>query len=260
MLRVVFHDRIDSLSPDLVRRVNAFLATFLAEGTVRMSPAAYRGATMWALALDDDEIVGFAAQRLCDDGDAAIVQVMGTFLAPRLRGSLMASTLLQGKIFFKTWMRAPFRPIFWCTRTRIPAVYRTATLFNEIYPKFDDPFRNRAVWPRAVRIAHLVYGEHTSLEPDTFVLRNSYAPDSAFLPLRHKRSTPVHDAFARVLDYDENEAIFIFCRLDQRNILRYILASAAFRVSSRWRDDRSPRPLLTSIVRRLFPARRRAAR
>ena len=168
MLRVVFHDRIASLSPDLVRRVDAFLATFLAEGTVRMAPAAYHGATMWALALDDDEIIGFAAQRLCDDGGAAIIQVMGTFLAPRLRGSLMASTLLQGKIFLRTWMRAPFRPIFWCTRTRIPAVYRTATLFNDIYPKFDDPVRNRAMWVRAARIARLVYGDHTTLDPDTF--------------------------------------------------------------------------------------------
>lgn len=225
-----------------------------------MSPAAYHGATMWALALDDDEIVGFAAQRLCDDGGAAIIQVMGMFLAPRLRGSLMASTLLQGKIFFRTWMRAPFRPIFWCTRTRIPGVYRTATLFNDIYPKFEDPVRNRAMWGRAARIARLVYGDHTTLDPDMFVLRNSYAPGSAFLPPRHKRSTSDHDAFARVLDYGENEAIFILCRLDQRNILRYLVASAAFRLTSRWRREPSPCPLLTSRLGRLFPVRHRATR
>jgi hypothetical protein len=81
------------------------------------------------------------------------------------------------------------------------------------------------------------------------VLHDSYAPESVFLPLRHARRTHVHDAFARALNYDENEAIFILCRLDLRNIFRYIVASAAFAVSNRLRQKQPVRSLLASWLR-----------
>jgi hypothetical protein len=253
VLRVVFHDQIDSLSPDVHQRVDAFLADYIPEATVQMSPTTYRGATMWALALDHDEqIIGFAAQRLFKEKSASIIQIMGTYLSPALRGQLMASTLLQGMIFFKTWLRSPFKPILWCTRTRVPAVYRTAARFNQIYPKLDAPEKNRTMWGLADRIARLVYGNHATLKPDTFVLENSYKPDSTFLQLRRKRATPVDDAFTRALNYDGNEAIFILCRLNRLNILRYILTNALFRVTNQlalatyraygWLRDRLWRP------------------
>src|SRR4029077_3659399 len=111
---------------------------YIAESTVVMPASAFRSATMWSLALDDDgTIAGFAAQRLIREPDITIVQVMCTFLAPRLRGSLMATTLLQGRVFVRAWIRAPLRPIIWCTRTRAPGVYRSAARFNQIYPDLE---------------------------------------------------------------------------------------------------------------------------
>lgn len=232
MSRVVFHDHIESLRPELVQRVEAFLASYIAEGTVQLSPGAYRDATTWALALTgDDRIIGFAAQRLFEQDGAAIIQIMATFLAPELRGQRMAAMLMQGSLFVRAWLRAPHRPIFWCTRTRVPAVYRAAARRNDVYPRLDAPEANRAVAGLARRIARTVYGDHTTLDPATFVLRNSYRTGSTFLPLCHHRPGPVDQAFARALNYDGNEAIFIMCRLDRLHILRYLAATMAFRAT-----------------------------
>jgi hypothetical protein len=235
VLRVVYYDQIDSLPSEVHQRVDAFLAKYIPEGTVQLSSATYRRATMWALALDHDEqILGFAAQRLYRDENASIIQIMGTYLAPALRGSLMANTLLQGTIFLKTWLDAPRRPILWCTRTRVPAVYRTAARFHRIYPRLDAPEDNRRMWSVAEPIARLVYGDHTTLSPDTFVLQSSYPTGSSFLQLRRKRATPIDDAFARAMNYDVNEALFILCHLNPLHILRYLLTNAVFRMTNRF--------------------------
>ncbi len=239
-MRVVFHDKIDSLPGELRTRVEAFVDRYIPESTVTIPSSAFRAATMWSLALDDDgTIIGFAAQRLIRESDITIVQVMSTFLAPRLRGSLMSTTLLQGRIFLRAWIRAPLRPIIWCTRTRLPGVYRSAARFNEIYPDLEAPARNRSASAFAQRVARRVYGDHVTLRPDTFVLENSIPPDCGLLPLRHRRTTPVYEAFARVLNYEANEAIFIMCRLNPANILRYLVASAAFGVANRLRLARA---------------------
>jgi hypothetical protein len=234
-MRVVSHHNVQSLPRDLRDRVESFLERYIPESTVTLPASAFRSATMWSLALDDDgTIIGFAAQRLLRDPDVTIVQVMSTFLAPRLRGSLMATTLLQGSIFVRAWMHAPFRPIIWCTRTRVPGVYRSAARFNQIYPDLASPAKNRAVSAFAERVARRVYGDHVTLRPDTFVLEESIAPGCGLLPLRHTRTTPVYEAFARLLNYEANEAIFIMCRLNQTNIVRYLAAATAFRVAN-WR-------------------------
>lgn len=60
------------------------------------------------------------------------------------------------------------------------------------------------------------------------MLRDSYKPGSRFRPLRYKRSTQIHDAFAGTLNYERNEAVFIFCRLNRLHVLRAILVCAVF--------------------------------
>ena len=123
----------------------------------------------------------------------------------------------------------------------MPGVYRTAARFNQIYPDLESPAKNRAASAFAQRVARRVYGEHVTLRPDTFVLEKSIAAECRLLPLRHGRTTPVHEAFSRALNYEANEAIFIMCRLNRANILRYLMAYAAFRVADWRRLDRAAR-------------------
>lgn len=100
-MRIVHYDRIDSLPPDVCRRIDSFLSNYR-EITGQPSVEAYRGASMWCVAFDRrDRVVGFAAQRLFEERDASIIQIMGTYVSPWIRERIMANTLLQSSIFVR---------------------------------------------------------------------------------------------------------------------------------------------------------------
>jgi hypothetical protein len=232
-LRIAFYENVASLPPDLCRKVDTFLSEYK-EITGQPSVLAYGAATKWGVAFDGHErVVGFAAQRIFRLPEATVIQIMGTYVATSLRGRNVANTLLQSGIFVDTWLRAPWKPIIWCTRTRVPAVYATARRFYRLHPRLGEPAENRTEWASAERLARMVYGDHVSLDPSTFVMHGSYKAGSTFRKPRHRTWTPVHEAFAAALDYDKNETLFIVCRLNRLHVLRAIVASLVFGLTNR---------------------------
>jgi hypothetical protein len=224
-VKVKFYERPANIEEALRLKIEAFLERYIPEGTVLMGPDVYRSANMWSVAYgEQNSVLGFAAHRVVSLPGCRVVQIMATFLAPELRGTIFSSLLLQGQIFFKTWLGAPLTPIYWCTRTRIPAAYAAARRANEILPDLADPEKNRknAIFARC--LAAYVYGDHISLEPDTFVLRGSYPSGSKFVFLHQerKKNSRFRQYFDRCLDYQQNEAIFVMGQLRKVGLVKFL--------------------------------------
>lgn len=196
--------------------VERLVASMMDEGTVAMPAEIYRSATSWTLVTScDGRPRGLAAHRPLPlpARRLRVVQIMATYLHPSLRGGLFAPLLLHGSAFAAARGLAPGRTLYFCTRTRNPAAFAAARLFNDVYPRLDCAAANQRMSPIAGAIARAAYGARISLDPSTFVLRDSYPDGSQFLvPARRRLSPVLQQAFARI-DYTRNESLFLLARV-----------------------------------------------
>ncbi len=232
-VKVKFYERPADIEEAIRLKIETFLEHYIPEGTVLMRPDVYRSASMWSVAYGErNSVLGFAAHRVVSLPGCQVVQIMAAFLAPELRGTVFSSLLLQGQVFFKTWLRSPLTPIYWCTRTRIPAAYAAARRANEILPDLADPEKNRknAIFARC--LAAYVYGDHISLDPDTFVLRGSYPSGSKFVLLHQTRrkNSRFCQYFDRCIDYQKNESIFVMGQLRKMGLVKFLALINLLRV------------------------------
>jgi hypothetical protein len=227
-VRLFFYPQPARLNPAVRQPVERFLGSIIDEGTVSMPPEVYREAGSWTVVTScHGRILGFAAHRTLPTARRSlrVVQVMATFLDRSLRGGLFAPLLIHGWAFLSARGLAPGRRLYWCTRTRNPAAYAAARAFHHVLPRLNDPTANSQSSALAEQLARAAYGPQVSLDPDTFVLRDSYPSGSRFLPLETRPArpaSPLRRAFAQ-LDYSGNETLFLLARVPYYALLLLFL-------------------------------------
>lgn len=226
----------DALSPNERAEIRRFIASYINEGTVVMSPDVYDSTHYWTVARDcDGKVLGFSAQNIFYGKRYSTIQICATFLAPELRGRGFASLLIQGKPFFKALSAAPLKTIYWCMRTRVPAAYIAASRFHAISPSIGTRVENPELQAIGPQIVKRIYGSSAILDSKTFLLKNSYVNAVAFLPLR-KTSAKMKDVleyFTQKISYAENEAIFVLSKLNYTALTFYTVAVLFHMVGSR---------------------------
>jgi hypothetical protein len=225
--RLRFYRDAESAPEMLRQNVARFLEEYMPEGSVVTSPTVFHTGCSWTVAVGEDEqVLGLAAQRVISNPDFTAVVVRGTYLHPRLRGSALAPLLLHGHLAWLTWLSAPRKRVYWCTRTRNPAVYAASARHNDIYPKLDDPEANRAASTLAASLVRAAYGPHATLDPATFVLRGSFAAGAVFLPatFRREHPGPIRRYFMQHLDYERDDNLFIMSEVRPRLMILFAQA------------------------------------
>lgn len=231
-MKIKTYNDIANIEVNEKRKILNFIESYIAEGTVIMPSSVYESASSWTILKNNHGVItGFSAQKVFINKPYNTVQIMATFLDKSVRGKKFAAILLQGFLMLKLWINNPLKSIFWCTRTRIAGVYKAASRYNNIYPKLEDVQNNNKKYMLASQLATQIYGKHIILDKDTYVMRNSYIEDGIFLypstSNQHSNELP-NNYFNRVLDYTENEAIFIFSKLKIKTLLQFFLIYCLF--------------------------------
>ena len=178
--------------------VLAFLERHIPESTVRLDPRAYLGAVRWCVAYGADRrVLGFSALRVLPADPLCLpVLVMGTFVAPELRSRGLGSTLVQAPLFGEIaaeLLRADLMlPVYICTRTRNPSVYRACRRRLEVLPRLDDPALNRRCHPLALTLARRFFGP----QPVQRRTATGTFDQRAVRPADHQSAGPVHQRSA----------------------------------------------------------------
>ena len=231
-MKILSFENIDRIEKTMLRKIHSFLSDNISNGTVLMPSTVYNNASRWAIAMnDDDHIVGFSAQKIFFCKNYNIIQIMATFLSPEIKGKNFASILMQGGIFFNVWKKNILKPIFWCTRTRVPAVYAVAIKHNSLYPSLTDVDKNKKLYPVAKEVPETVYGSQIVLNEETYLIKNSYKESLAYLSLPKNYKNKISTFFEKNIDFEKNEAIFIVCRFHSKQIIKYFYDLFIFKIN-----------------------------
>lgn len=233
-------DKICNISPKCLTEgekevVYDFLKNYIPQGTVVMQPSVYDSASNWSILYgsSNQKILGFSAQKLFDFGHFNVIQIMGTFLSESIRGKNLASVLMQGHLFSKVFFKNPFKQIYWCTRTRIPAAYAASIKHEMVLPCIKSIDNNLKYSRFSEFVVKTVYGQHVEFDQYTYKIRNSYYENSKFIEVpRMDKKSKITDYFMQHIDYKKNEAIFITSKIKNLSLLKYLVVILIFKSKS----------------------------
>jgi hypothetical protein len=221
-MEILVYKKNKKIPNKIKQKIFYFLKKYIPAGTVIMDPSVYDSADYTVLVVADDEVLGFSAQKIFNCQDHILVQVMGTFFDERIRGKGFASLLVQCKVFLDIRIFHPFKKIYWCTRTRMPEAYAAAAR-HDIYPKMNSPELNAKNCVFASKIAKTVYGKQVEINPNNYIMYNSYPESSSFIPPEKKKyKRKSGQWFADNIDYSKNQTLLVFGQFTYTMLYNYL--------------------------------------
>lgn len=209
------HVNINRTSPanldiNIKNKVYAFLKEYIPEGTVVLPETIYDNADIWTIAYNkNDQVIGFTAQKYFDFNKYQVILSQSTYFAKELRKQKINLLLMQGYLIAKYFIKNPFKPLYFCSRTRVPAAFALMYKYNS-YPFLDSEENNIKCSLLAKKIAKQLYGTHIQFDDRTFLMTNSYPSSSVFYQLPYiPKANKLTEYFLKNINYNENECIFI---------------------------------------------------
>lgn len=222
-MKIVNFDLKKPLPPDIARQVDNFLSKHVKEGSVELNHTAYFNASFWSLVFNNQDLVGFSAQKIFFLKNEILIQVMATFIKTGFKQKKLSSLLLQGFVFYKAFIKCPLKPIYWCSRTRVPGAYIAAEKYSDLYPRLTAIGQNKKYFTKFCNYARLIYGEHVVLHPETYVMKHSYGNLCSFLKIDLSNKKSKYSLyFNQYINYENDETIFMAAKIRKAGIAAYL--------------------------------------